>query len=187
MIERIKKTDRILLEMHTGILLFGLVCQIGCVFAKGWVLRYSLSLWTGIVLALAGSIHMARSLDRAFGTPEATAKVITSGYVVRYLVLVVAMGTAAVTGVLNPLIMFLGYMSMKVTAYLQPRTDKCYTMLCHETDPVPEPMPEQGESPEGTVLRDESPEGTVLQGESPEGTVPQDENPEGTSLREDSE
>lgn len=156
MIERIKKTDRILLEMHTGIILFGLVCQIGCVFAKDWVLRYSLSLWAGVILALVGSIHMARTLDRALEAPETTAKVITSGYVVRYLVLVVAMGSAAVTGVLNPLIMFLGYMSMKVTAYLQPLTHKFYNMLFHETDPVPEPVTEQDESPEGAVLQGDS-------------------------------
>lgn len=36
----------------------------------------------------------------------------------------------------------LGYMTMKVAAYLQPFTHKLCNMFFHETDPVPEPLPE---------------------------------------------
>ena len=52
--------------------------------------------------------------------------------------IVLAMVVAALTKVLNPLIVFLGYMSLKVTAYMQPFTHKVLNRLFHETDPVSE-------------------------------------------------
>ena len=49
----------------------------------------------------------------------------------------------SVTETLNPLVFFLGYMSLKVTAYLQPITHKLCNRLFHETDPVAEPLAEE--------------------------------------------
>ena len=48
-----------------------------------------------------------------------------------------------VTNVMNPLVVFLGYMSLKGTAYLQPFTHKLCNKIFHETDPVPEALPEE--------------------------------------------
>jgi len=56
---------------------------------------------------------------------------------------IVIFAVVGYTGALDVLIVFLGYMSLKVTAYLQPITHKLYNLLFHETDPVPEPMPEE--------------------------------------------
>ncbi|MBP5282899.1 MAG: hypothetical protein J6Z22_10425, partial [Lachnospiraceae bacterium] len=36
----------------------------------------------------------------------------------------------------NPLFIFLGYMTLKFTAYLQPMTHKLCNKVFHETDPV---------------------------------------------------
>ena len=132
--------------MHLGQLLFGIVCQlVGMFFAqsKGW---YTASLWLGVTFSLAAVIHMARTLDRALQMGEAASKVITRGYLFRYIMIIFVMVVAALTKVLNPLIVFLGYMSLKVTAYIQPFTHKLLNRLFHETDPVPEKMPEQGEA-----------------------------------------
>lgn len=132
--------------MHIGQLLFGIVCQLAGMFfaqSKGW---YTVSLWLGIVFSLTAVIHMARTLDRALQMGEAASKVITRGYLFRYIMIVFAMVIAALTKVLNPLIVFLGYMSLKVTAYIQPFTHKLLNRLFHETDPVPEKMPEQEEA-----------------------------------------
>ena len=52
----------------------------------------------------------------------------------------------AVTDVMNPLIVFMGYMSLKVTAYLQPITHKLYNKLFHETDPEPQALPEEADN-----------------------------------------
>ena len=145
-IEALKKTDRTLLEMHLGQMFFGVACQlVGAFFVRhqGW---YAASLWLGVAFSLAASTHMARSLDRALQMGDAAAKIITRGYVFRYLMITLALVVSALTKVLNPLVVFLGYMSMKVAAYLQPFTHKVLNRLFHETDPVPDPLEEQPSS-----------------------------------------
>ena len=72
---------------------------------------------------------------------------VTAG-LLRYGVLCIILGIIMLTDVLNPLIVFLGYMMMKVAAYIQPFTHKLCNMLFHETDPVPEALPEEDVSPE---------------------------------------
>ena len=146
-IEALKKIDRTILEMHLGQIIFGIICQLAGMFfvqSKGW---YTASLWLGVVFALAAVLHMARTLDRALPMGEAAAKVVTRGYLFRYAMIVIAMVVAALTKVLNPLIVFLGYMSLKVTAYIQPFTHKLLNRLFHETDPAPQEMAEQEEGP----------------------------------------
>lgn len=143
MIKLLKRTDRILLEMHTGMILFGLVCQTGGFFLAKDQIRYAQSLWFGILFAAVNCVHMARTLDRALPAGEAAAKMITRGYVFRYLMLIVILGAVSLTGILDTIIVFLGYMSMKVTAYLQPFTHKLYNRLFGESDPVPQPLPDE--------------------------------------------
>ena len=129
--------------MHLGQLTFGIVCQaVGMFFVQhpGW---YAASLWLGVAFSLAASTHMARSLDRALLLGDAAAKVIIRGYLFRYFMILLALVVSALTKVLNPLVVFLGYMSMKVAAYLQPFTHKVLNRLFHETDPVPAQTPEQ--------------------------------------------
>lgn len=145
MIKLLKKADRILLEMHTGMLLFGLVCQIVGAFLTKNPLRYTQSLWFGILFAAVNCVHMARTLDRALPAGEAAAKMITRGYVFRYLMLIVILGVVSLTGILDTLIVFLGYMGMKVTAYLQPFTHKFFNKLFGETDPVPQALPDENQ------------------------------------------
>ena len=142
MIGFLKKFDKTLLEMNTGILLFGLACEaVGACFVSDQV-RYASSLWFGIVLAMVSTLHMARTLDRALALGEKASKIITAGYMIRYVIVASFFIVVALTEVLSPLVMFLGYMSLKVTAYLQPLTHKFYNALFHETDPVPEPLPD---------------------------------------------
>ena len=70
--EVLRKKNRTLLEMHIGMLFFGLLCQVLgvlCAFAGLKILQnqwdYSLSLWFGVVLAMLSAIHMYRTLDRS--------------------------------------------------------------------------------------------------------------------------
>ena len=106
---------------------------------------YAAALWLGILLALLGTWHMYRTLDRALDMGDSASKAVVTGGLLRYAVLCIILGIIMLTDVLNPLIVFLGYMMMKVAAYLQPFTHKLCNMVFHETDPVPQPMPE-GES-----------------------------------------
>ncbi len=151
-IQTLKNSDRTVLEMHLGQLFFGAVCQFAGVFFVRNQAQYAASLWIGVAFSMAGVLHMAHTLDRALPLGEAGAKIISRGYFFRYAVILFVTAVSAVSGVLNPLVVFLGYMSMKVTAYLQPLTHKGLNRLFHETDPVPEPLPEEGAQEEEQAL-----------------------------------
>lgn len=157
-IEPLRRMNRTLLEMQLGMLFFGIVCQIvgGVVLGNlfdlsGW--NYTLSLWFGVAFAIAGSIHMCRTLDRALLSGNQASGIATRGYLFRYVMVAAVLIVISVTGAMNPLIFFLGYMSLKVTAYLQPITHKLCNALFHETDPEAEPLEEEiaqeGEIPAG--------------------------------------
>lgn len=145
MIEFLKKKDRILLEMHSGILLSGLLFWgIGAFFVEDQ-LRYAKSLWFGVLFAAVNCVQMARSLDRALANGSQTKKILIRGHAIRYAFIVCIMIVIAITDVLNCLVVFLGLMSLKLAAYLQPLFHKIYNRLFHETDPVPHAMPEEEE------------------------------------------
>lgn len=143
-IEKVKTYNRTLLEMYVGILFWGIACQIVGAFVVAKQGLYAGSLWFGILLALVSTLHMYRSLDRALDFDEKSAtKLIYRSYVIRYVAVAVIFFLVMITEVMNPLVVFLAYMSLKVTAYLQPITHKLCNKLFHETDPVPEAMPEE--------------------------------------------
>ncbi len=142
--EALRKRNRTLLEMHLGMLCFGFLCQVTgviCalagvkVFSDQW--DYSLSLWVGIVLAMLSAIHMYRTLDSSLDQGDAAAKMIFKGYVIRYVLIVLIMLIIIMTKSMNPLVVFLGYMSLKVSALIQPFTHKFTNWFFHETDPEP--------------------------------------------------
>lgn len=152
-IETARKMNRTLLEMHMGMVFFGLVCQaVGALIVENQK-EYALSLWFGVAFAIAGSIHMCRTLDRALLSGGNASGIVTRGYLFRYCLVAAVLVVMAVTGVMNPLVFFLGYMSLKVTAYLQPITHKLCNRLFHETDPEPvseeELAAQEGEIPAG--------------------------------------
>lgn len=143
MINRLKEMNRALLELDLGVLFCGAVCQLVGMWFTGRKGLYSASLWLGILLALLGIWHMYRTLDRALDLGDGAAKVMVSGSMLRYAVLAIILGIIMVTDVLNPLIVYLGYMMMKVAAYLQPFTHKICNMFFHEMDLVPESLPDE--------------------------------------------
>jgi hypothetical protein len=133
--------------MHVGMLGYGVICQLLLVIILGIIMDkplgyVSLSLWSGLVLAFIGLGHMNRTLERALGNGGKAAGVMFGGYILRYIVLALAAAVVARTGALNVLVLFLGYMGMKAAALTQPITHKMCNAYFHETDPVPEAMPE---------------------------------------------
>lgn len=122
--KRITQINRTLFELETGILIFGVVCQL-LILLIGNRLGYSLGLWIGIVTAMLGACHMWWSLDRALDLPEkAAVRSMSTHNIIRYLVFVLVVGAAAVTQIANPLLIFLGIMSIKVSAYMHFLTKK---------------------------------------------------------------
>ncbi len=150
-IERLRKENRTLLEMHLGMLFFGIVCQIIGALAIGNRWNYAPSLWFGVAFAFAGSIHMSRTLDRALSAGNDASGIVTRGYLFRYVMVAAVLIVISLTETMNPLVFFLGYMSLKVTAYLQPITHKLCNRLFHETDPAAEPLVEEDLVQEGEI------------------------------------
>ncbi len=132
--ERLKSYDRTLLEMHIGSVFFGVVCQIaGLIFAED-KLRYSSSLWLGILLSVVSSIHLYRSISKVLDYEAEAASMMTRIYFIRYAAVIIVLLVITFTGVLYPLIVFLGYMSLKVTALIQPLTHKLCNKLFRENE-----------------------------------------------------
>lgn len=146
MTDSLKKVDRALLELVTGIWVFALVCQfVGLLFPMDR-LKYTIGLWAGIILALFSAVHMWRSLNKAFTRDEKGAvSIMAGGYILRYLLTGVVLILLYYTGIGYPLAGFLGVLGLKAGAYLQPVSHKFYNFIFHETDPVAEPLLETEE------------------------------------------
>lgn len=143
MIEKVKTINRALTELWIGIIFAGLVFQVvGMWFSQDKRL-YTIALWIGVILALVTVVHMYRTLDRALDLGAGAQKAVTVANMVRYACIVVVFAIVMLSKVLNPLITFLGLMSLKVAAYLQPFTHKLCNKIFHEVDPIPVPLPEE--------------------------------------------
>ena len=143
MIEKARKINRTLLELYLGMVFLGVICWlIGAFFVsdQGY---YALSLWFGVLTACVNATHMNRTLEKALYFDAADAsKTVTGGYLIRYVALVILFGIIMITKVMNPLVVFLGCMTLKGAAYLQPFTHKLCNKIFRETDPIPQPMAE---------------------------------------------
>lgn len=115
-----RKIDPTLFELCLGILIYGVIFEIALlIFTDG--LAYSIGLWIGVLLAVAGAFHMWWSLDRGLDMPEKEAvKSMGAQNIIRYVILVIVMGILMCTDFANPILAFCGYMGMKVSAYLNP-------------------------------------------------------------------
>lgn len=162
LLEILRKKERTLLEMHIGMIFFGMVCEIiglicmviGSAGRPSWMhgmdhlAIYSIGLWLGIAAAALSAWHMYRTLDRSLDYGESATKMIFKGYMIRYVLIVLIMLIIIMTETLNPLVVFLGYMSLKVTALIQPFTHKLCNKIFHETDSEPQPMPDEEAQPD---------------------------------------
>ncbi len=115
-----KKIDPTLFELCLGIVLYGIVFQLVLLFFFR-EFSYSAGLWIGIILAVAGSIHMWWSLNRGLDqAARGAARTVGANSLIRYFVLVVIMIGLIYTDFANPIFAFCGYMGMKVSAYMNP-------------------------------------------------------------------
>ncbi|MBO5474673.1 MAG: ATP synthase subunit I [Lachnospiraceae bacterium] len=115
-----KKIDPTLFDLCLGIVLYGVVFEIIllCISRKP---SYSIGLWIGVILAVAGSVHMWWSLNRSLDMASKDAgKTVGTNNLVRYFVIVLVILALIYTDFANPIFAFCGYMGMKVSAYLNP-------------------------------------------------------------------
>jgi len=140
MLEKLKKVHRGLLELIVGILFLGLVFLLVGVFLVKAPLLYAISLLIGIITAAVTAYHMYRTLDKALTPGRDSARMISTASLIRYVCIFLVLGIVLLTDKLNPLITFMGVMTLKLGAYLQPFTHKFMNYLFHEVDPIPQPL-----------------------------------------------
>lgn len=124
---RMDDAVRTLIEMVIGILFFGLVCELVGILIVEDKLYYSIGLWYGCALAGVMAWHMWRSIGRGLLMGESGApKYLASANVIRYVIVAVLYIALCAWDFGSPIAAFIGIMSLKVTAYLQPITHKCF-------------------------------------------------------------
>ena len=122
------KTDNtVLKDMIIIMLLYGINAQIVCLIIPGDHLRMTAGLWIGVAEGVFMVIHMKNSLDEAldYGEQEAQ-KYMQKSYAIRYLAVVVIFMAACWLQIANVLTLFVGIMSLKLAAYLQPFMHKLF-------------------------------------------------------------
>lgn len=144
--EKITRINRTLFELETGIVIFGVICQLFA-FLVGDKAGYSYGLWLGILIAMLSAFHMWWSLDRALDLPErAAVKSMGTHNILRYTIITMAFVLIAISGIANPLSAFLGIMGLKASAYMNFITKKISTMIYGEeilSPLIEEPAKEQ--------------------------------------------
>ncbi len=145
MLKKIKGINRTLLELTMGILFLGIIIQIIGLFLTEERLEFSVSLWLGVAAAVASAIHMYVTLDRNLSMGAGAYGAATKSAMIRYFCWALLLGVMMVTKVLNPVYGFIGLLTLKVAAYLQPFTHKFCNFIFQETDPIPEAIPWEDE------------------------------------------
>ncbi len=122
--KKTKKIDETLLGLLVGIVAFAVVSQLIGVFFVKSILKYTIGLWIGIILALGCAYHMWWSLDKnltinADNEGGARAFAIKQS-MIRYAVILLVFLGVCLTDFAYPLSAFLGIMGLKAGAYMQP-------------------------------------------------------------------
>ena len=128
-----KNASSVLKELFLEIVILGAIIQIiGFFFVKDQAL-FALGLWIGIVCSLAMAAHMEWALVTGMDMGEGAKGHIIKHSVIRYLVVFVIFGLLAFFLKYAVVPCFLGIMTLKVAAYLQPFTHKIILKVRGET------------------------------------------------------
>ncbi len=124
--------NRTLWELFIGEFVFGLLSQtclvVAGIFWKAFYERpfyHSVGLWIGVAFAGCIAVHMNKSISAALDYDSETAtKVMKKDSILRYAAITLVLAGIMLTDIVNPLTVFLGIMSLKISAYCQPYTYK---------------------------------------------------------------
>ncbi len=129
MIGKIRKDNETLNTLLLSILGIGIIIEIIGLFFANNVINFTISLWIGVVAALVSAVHMCVTIEAALsigeqGATHKASKYLITHNLIRYGILVVVFAVILFTQTFHPIITFIGLMTLKVGAYLQPFTHK---------------------------------------------------------------
>ncbi len=151
-----------LVELWIGIALWGVVIEAVLLAAFDDKLYHSAGLLIGLVGAAVMAAHMERTIEKALGAGEAGAdKAMRAGYLIRYFSAALVMILAALSGIADPITIFAGLMTLKLSAYVEPYTHKISERVCG-TEPFFREMvsAEEQDRLYGKVKAEEQPQDT---------------------------
>lgn len=127
------KLDDSIKELLIGIFAYEVVAQIiglilVLIIENGSVLKYTIGLWIGAILAIASALHMWWCLvknlsDNADREGSARAFAVSQN-LLRYFVILAVFAGLCLTTFSYPLAAFAGIMGLKIGAYIQPIVSK---------------------------------------------------------------
>lgn len=131
MILNLIKKNQTLKELLIGIVFLGIVGEILLLFLTKQKVYNGIGFLVGIIVSLVCAIHMAYYIEIAVMLDEKSSIAYTRKYtVIRYFAMCVILIIIGVTDILNPVTLILGYMGLKVGAYLNPLVHKIYEKQC---------------------------------------------------------
>ena len=129
MIKELERNET-LKELIIGILFMSIIFQSSIVWFVEDKIGYSVGLWLGTAVAVFMAWHMWKTIDEVLDLGAGGAqKIMRKNSLIRYLVVTIVLVALMITKVANPLASFLGIMTLKVAAYLQPFTHKVISKL----------------------------------------------------------
>ncbi|WP_099467294.1 hypothetical protein [Konateibacter massiliensis] len=121
----LKKLPLIVKELFISILFYGFVVEIVVLSLLKDKIFYSVGLGVGLLIAMGMCIHMYQSLDYATDMEESQAKKhIRKTYALRTAIIFILVLIMYYFNAGSILTGFIGIMSLKVAAYIQPFTHK---------------------------------------------------------------
>ncbi|WWR15702.1 ATP synthase subunit I [Lachnospiraceae bacterium JLR.KK008] len=125
-----RRINETLAELLIGIAVSGILLQLIFVWLVKDTVSFAAGLWIGVSLAAFLAWHMWKGIDEALDRGEAGAqKLMRTRFAFRYGIVILVLGILMGTEVADPLAAFLGIMTLKVAAYLQPVTHKAILKL----------------------------------------------------------
>lgn len=133
----LKRINPVLPELIAGIVIYGMIVQLTGMWFVNDKQQYTMGLWIGILLAIGMAVNMAIVILDAVDGMASAGNPVRTGFwsVLRYVVVIGAFVAAWYFEVGNLLVMFLGVMGLKVSAYLQPLFHK-YILRRHKDAPL---------------------------------------------------
>lgn len=118
--------NKVLKEMLVTIIAFGIIFQIIGSLILQDKFSFTIGLWIGIICAAFMAIHMEWALRTGMELGDGAKSHVQKHSVIRYGVVLIIFGVLAFLNKNTILPCFLGLMTLKVAAYLQPFTDKLF-------------------------------------------------------------